>query len=57
MPKPNECIVKPNECIIEGCNEEQECNHCFKCQKHHDEEIGVENAIGSGQRGDYNALL
>lgn len=31
------------ECEVEGCEKESRCNHCFKCQEHHD--IQVEGEV------------
>lgn len=36
------------KCIVEGCNEEYACVHCEKCQKHHDEELGLESSEKKG---------
>ena len=27
-------------CVVEGCEEEQKCSCCHKCQEHHDEAVG-----------------
>lgn len=28
-----------NRCIVEGCDEEDQCAACHKCQKHHDKHV------------------
>lgn len=31
-------MKEEDKCVEEGCDKEHQCNHCHKCQEHHDEE-------------------
>ena len=35
-----------DECIVKGCNNDDQCAHCHKCEEHHQEDLkGVEHSI------------
>lgn len=36
------------ECAEPGCKKESQCGCCFKCQKHHNEEVGDEPSDSRG---------